>query len=71
MNGIALIIFLFVFERGFMLTVLFMITNFPKLQCVILTLVLLLFSALPVSADLLDEGKTDSTIKMLVFPKSL
>ncbi len=44
-----------------------------KIQPVIFTLVLLLFSALPVSAekDLLDEGKTDSAIKMLVFPKSL
>jgi hypothetical protein len=65
MNGIALIIFLFVFERRFM------ITTFPKLQCVILTLVLLLFSALPVSTYLMDEGKTESAIKMLVFPKSL
>jgi hypothetical protein len=48
-----------------------MITTFPKLQCVILTLVLLLFSALPVSTYLMDEGKTESAIKMLVFPKSL
>ncbi len=43
----------------------------PKLQCVIITLVWLLVSALPVSADLLDDAKTDSAIKMLVFPKSL
>ena len=56
---------------GFMLTVLFMKTLLPKFQRVILTMMLLLFNALPVSADLMDEGKTDSAIKMLVFPKSL
>jgi hypothetical protein len=35
------------------------------------TLMLLLLSVFPVSADLIDEGKSDSTIKMLIFPKSL
>jgi hypothetical protein len=40
-----------------------------KIQCAVFILVL--FSALPVSADLMDEGKSDSAIKMLVFPKSL
>ena len=42
-----------------------------KIQRAILISVLLLFSAFPVSADLVDKGKTDSAIKMLVFPKSL
>ena len=56
---------------GFMLTILFMKTLLPKFQRVVLTMMLLLFYALPVSADLMGEGKTDSTIKMLVFPKSL
>ncbi|MFT4579747.1 MAG: hypothetical protein ACI9UO_002594 [Nitrospinales bacterium] len=56
-----------------MQTVSFIKTPLPKSQCVILILVLLLFSALPVWAekDLMDEGKSDSAIKMLVFPKSL
>jgi len=38
---------------------------------VIIAMILLLVSVLPVSADLLDDAKTDSAIKMLVFPKSL
>ena len=44
-----------------------------QIQRPIFTLVFLLFFVLPVSAekDLVDEGKTDSAIKMLVFPKSL
>ena len=46
-------------------------TLLPKSQRLVLTMMLLLFYALPVSADLMDEGKTDSAIKMLVFPKSL
>jgi hypothetical protein len=37
----------------------------------IFTVMLLLLSVFPVSADLIDKGKSDSTIKMLVFPKSL
>jgi hypothetical protein len=46
-------------------------STLPKLLCVIITLMFLMVSAGPVSADLLDEAKTDSAIKMLVFPKSL
>jgi len=44
-----------------------------KIQRAISTLVLLLFFATPVSAekDLVDQGKSDINIKMLVFPKSL
>ena len=45
--------------------------NLKKIECFFFTLMLLLFSVFPVSADLIDEGKSDSTIKMLVFPKSL
>ena len=45
--------------------------NLKKTECSIFTLMLLLISVFPVSADLIDEGKSDSTIKMLVFPKSL
>ncbi len=46
-------------------------TTLLNLQRIIIALMLLLVSALPVSADLLDDAKTDSAIKMLVFPKSL
>ena len=45
--------------------------NLKKIECSIFTLMLLLLSVFPVSADLIDEGKSDSTIKMLVFPQSL
>jgi hypothetical protein len=45
--------------------------NLKKTECSVFTLLLLLLSVFPVSADLIDEGKSDSTIKMLVFPKSL
>ena len=45
--------------------------QFKKTEFSIFTLLLLLLSVFPVSADLIDEGKSDSTIKMLVFPKSL
>ncbi len=48
-------------------------TTASKTQRTIFSLALLLFSfiAAPVWADLIDEGKSDSAIKMLVFPKSL
>ena len=45
--------------------------NLKKIECFFFTLMLLLLSVFPVSADLIDEGKSDSTIKMLVFPQSL
>ena len=45
--------------------------NLKITECSIFILILLLLSAFPVSADLIDEGKSDSNIKMLVFPKSL
>ena len=45
--------------------------NLKKFECFFFTLMLLLLSVFPVSADLIDEGKSDSTIKMLVFPQSL
>jgi hypothetical protein len=46
-------------------------TNLKKTEFSIFTLLLLLLLVFPVSAELIDEGKSDSTIKMLVFPKSL
>ena len=46
-------------------------SNLKKTECFFFTLILLLISVYPVSADLIDEGKSDSNIKMLVFPKSL
>ena len=45
--------------------------NLKKTECFIFTLMLLLIPVFSVSADLIDEGKSDSTIKMLVFPQSL
>jgi hypothetical protein len=45
--------------------------NLKKTECSIFALMLLLLSVFPVSAELIDEGKSDSNIKMLVFPKSL
>ena len=45
--------------------------NLKNAECFFFTLILLLLLVFPASADLIDEGKSDSTIKMLVFPKSL
>ena len=45
--------------------------NLKNTECFFFTLILLLLLVFPASADLIDEGKSDSAIKMLVFPKSL
>lgn len=56
-----------------MLGVSIMKIKLSKIQFIIFPLAFLFFSllALPVRADLLDKNKSDSTIKMLVFPQSL